>query len=114
MIGASILAGSSSPVLQVGEVIARAHHERWDGGGYPDGTAGEATPLAGRIVAIADVFDALTHERPYKHSWPVEDARREIIASAGSQFDPEIVGCFAELDAHQLLTPVDDRVQLLS
>jgi putative two-component system response regulator len=113
VIGASILAGSSSSVLQVGEVIARSHHERWDGRGYPHGTEGEDTPLAGRIVAVADVFDALTHDRPYKGAWTVDSARREILDGAGSQFDPDVVDCFAELDADELLTPVDDRVSLL-
>jgi putative two-component system response regulator len=111
--GASILAGSSSEVLQVGEVIARSHHERWDGRGYPHGTERDTTPLAGRIVAVADVFDALTHVRPYKGAWPVDRARNEILRGAGTQFDPDVARCFGELDAHQLLTPVDARMPLL-
>jgi putative two-component system response regulator len=108
VIGASILAGSSSEVLHVGEVIARSHHERWDGAGYPDATSGEVTPLAGRIVAVADVFDALTHLRPYKDAWAVERARAEILRGSGAQFDPAIVAHFARLDSRELLLPVTD------
>jgi putative two-component system response regulator len=65
-----ILARSALPVLQLGDQIALTHDERWDGTGYPSGSAGEATPLAGRTVAVAGVFDALTHVRPYKPAWP--------------------------------------------
>lgn len=97
-IGAAILTGSSSPVLQLGERIAHWHHERWDGSGYPDGLAREAIPISARIVAITDVFDALTHERPYKHAWPVNDALAEIEHLAGLQFDPEVVTAFLSLD----------------
>jgi len=93
-IGAHILTGSGSPVLQMATVIAESHHERWDGGGYPCGLAGKAIPLVGRIVAVADAFDALTHERPYKSAWPVEDAVDEIQRGAGSHFDPSVVSAF--------------------
>jgi PAS domain S-box-containing protein len=96
-IGASILTGSRFPVLQLGEEIALTHHERWDGRGYPHGLAGEGIPIAGRIVAVADVFDALTHARPYKGAWEPADAVAEIERGAGSQFDPEVVAAFAEL-----------------
>jgi putative two-component system response regulator len=106
VIGASILAGSSFEVLQVGEIIARTHHERCDGRGYPDGTHGDETPLVGRIVAVADVYDALTHARPYKLPWSVGRACGEIQALAGSQLDPDVVRCFAGLDPHELLRPV--------
>lgn len=88
-IGAAILAGSRSPVLQLGERIAHWHHEHWDGSGYPDGLVGYAIPISARIVAITDVFDALTHERPYKQAWPVNDALAEIEHLAGLQFDPD-------------------------
>jgi putative two-component system response regulator len=112
--GASILADSSSEVLQVGEVIARSHHERWDGRGYPYGSPRDETPLAGRIVAVADVFDALAHVRPYKQAWPVEQARQEILDGAGTQFDAEVVACFADLDPQRLLAPAGAHTLLLS
>jgi putative two-component system response regulator len=93
-LGARLLSGSSSPVLQTATVIAASHHERWDGAGYPAGLAGNAIPLVGRIVAVADVFDALTNDRPYKSAWPVEQALAEIERGAGSQFDPRVVAAF--------------------
>lgn len=96
-LGARLLSSGSSPVLQMAAVIAATHHERWDGGGYPKGLSGEAIPLVGRIVAVADVFDALTHDRPYKPAWPVERAIAEIGSGAGSQFDPRVVTAFLAL-----------------
>ena len=96
-VGGDLLAGSRSPVVQLGEVIARTHHERWDGSGYPAGLAGEAIPLAGRICAICDVFDALVSARPYKTAWAVEDALDEIRALSGSHFDPRLVELFLGL-----------------
>jgi HD-GYP domain-containing protein (c-di-GMP phosphodiesterase class II) len=75
----------------------RHEHERWDGGGYPDALAGEQIPLVGRLVHVADVFDVLVHERPYKDAFRVEDAAEEITGGAGSQFDPEIVEAFSAL-----------------
>jgi HD-GYP domain-containing protein (c-di-GMP phosphodiesterase class II) len=101
--GAAILFGSTSAVLRVAREIALTHHERWDGSGYPTGTAGEAIPLSGRIVAVADVFDALSHARPYKQAWPPEDARAEIERLAGAQFDPVVVEAFLGLDARDLV-----------
>jgi putative two-component system response regulator len=83
--------------VQLGEVIARTHHEHWDGTGYPLGLAGEEIPLAGRITAICDVFDALVSARPYKTAWAVEDALDEIRALSGSQFDPRLVELFLEV-----------------
>ncbi len=74
--------------------IALTHHERWDGGGYGAQLQGEEIPIAGRIVAVADVFDALTHERPYKHAWPAREAALEIERCRGTQFDPEVVDAF--------------------
>jgi putative two-component system response regulator len=98
-IGASILAEGRSPMLRLAEEIARAHHERWDGTGYPAGLAGEAIPLAGRIVAVADVFDALAHDRPYRPAWPLADAIAEIRGQRGRQFDPAVVEAFLSLHA---------------
>lgn len=91
VIGADILSGSGYPLLQLAEEIALNHHERWDGLGYPRGLAGEAIPVSGRVVAVADVFDALTHGRPYKVAWTVREALAEIEAQAGTQFDPAVV-----------------------
>lgn len=107
-IGAEILTGSRSPLLRLAERIALTHHERWDGGGYPRGLSGEEIPIAGRIVAVADVFDALTHERPYKHAWTVEKAVAEILGQVGRHFDPCVVDAFATLDHPTLLSQVRD------
>jgi PAS domain S-box-containing protein len=93
-LGARLLSGSSAPVLQMAAVIAASQHERWDGTGYPAGRAGKAIPQVGRIVAVADVFDALTNDRPYKSAWPVEQAIAEIEQASGSQFDPRVVAAF--------------------
>ena len=95
-IGAKALTGSRSPLLQLAEVIALTHHERWDGTGYMQ-LKEEAIPLPGRIVTVVDVFDALTQNRRYKESWPLERARAEIAAQAGSQFDPQVVEAFLQL-----------------
>lgn len=92
VIGERILSHSESPLLQMAQVIALSHHERWDGGGYPLGLRGDDIPLWGRIVAIADVFDALTHVRPYKAAWSLPDALEELDYQSGKQFDPEILG----------------------
>ncbi|MBB6733115.1 HD domain-containing phosphohydrolase [Cohnella zeiphila] len=93
-IGASILDGSSFPALQLAGTIAASHHEKWDGTGYPKGLSGHQIPLAGRIVAIADFFDALTHERPYKRAWTREEAVAEIERQRGAHFDPDVVDAF--------------------
>lgn len=106
VIGAEILSGSQSPLLRLAQRIALTHHERWDGRGYPSGLSREEIPFAGRIVAVADVFDALTHERPYKAAWPVEQAVGEILEQAGRQFDPKVVGAFSGLDHPALLSRV--------
>ncbi len=89
-IGAEILAGGQSPVLHMAQQIALSHHERWDGSGYPQSLAGEAIPVVGRIVAVADVYDALTSARPYKQAWTPEEALVEIERQSGRMFDPSI------------------------
>jgi PAS domain S-box-containing protein/putative nucleotidyltransferase with HDIG domain len=100
--GATILSGSSSDVLGLAEQIAQSHHEWWNGTGYPAGLRGDEIPLCARIVAVADVFDALTHKRPYKQAWPVEEAVAEIRRLRGVQFDPQVVDAFDELDPYVL------------
>jgi CHASE2 domain-containing sensor protein len=98
-VGAQLLAGSRSPLVQMAEVIARTHHERWDGTGYPAGLSGEAIPLAGRITALCDVFDALTSPRVYKDAWTVDAALEEIARESGHHFDPELTALFLALQA---------------
>jgi putative nucleotidyltransferase with HDIG domain/PAS domain S-box-containing protein len=102
-IGARILADSQFPILRLGREIALAHHERWDGSGYPSGLSGRAIPLAGRILAVADAFDAITHARPYKEAFPLDYAVAEITLGSGTQFDPEVVEAFAKLRHHELV-----------
>lgn len=96
-LGAELLAGGHFPLMRMAEEIALTHHEHWDGAGYPRGLTGEETPLSGRIVAVADVFDALVHERPYKRAWTVEEAVTEIAEQSGKQFDPTIVQALLSL-----------------
>jgi putative two-component system response regulator len=92
--GGQILAEGGSELVRTAERIALTHHERWDGAGYPAGLAGDLIPIEGRIVAIADVFDALCTERPYKHAWTLSEAREEINAQSGRHFDPVCVEAF--------------------
>jgi putative two-component system response regulator len=100
LIGYEILAKSESQLIQFGAEIALSHHEKFDGTGYPHRLAGTAIPLCGRIVAVADVFDALTSERPYKSAWPVDKSRKLLEENSGSHFDPDCVAAFlAEWDA---------------
>jgi hypothetical protein len=100
--GAAILAGSQSEVLRLAEEIALTHHEWWDGTGYPARLRGDEIPLSGRIVALADVFDALTNARPYKEAWPIQRARNEILRLAGHQFDPRVAATFYALEPQLL------------
>jgi putative two-component system response regulator len=93
-IGANILKDSSFDVLRTAEVIARFHHEKWDGTGYPQGMKGEEIPIEARIVAIADFYDALTHERPYKKAWTSSEAIEEAMRQSGKHFDPKVVEAF--------------------
>jgi putative two-component system response regulator len=94
VIGAKILSGSDAEFIRLGETIARSHHEKWDGSGYPDGLKGTEIPIAGRIAAVADVFDALTSKRPYKEPFSVERSLATITEGRGSHFDPEAVDAF--------------------
>ncbi len=96
-IGAEILSGSRVVLLGVGREIALTHHEWWDGSGYPSGLQGEAIPISGRLVAVADVYDALTHVRPYKEAWSPAEAVAEIERRSGTHFDPYVVAAFVEL-----------------
>lgn len=124
LIGSEILGGSHLAVVDLASQVALSHHERWDGTGYPQGLTGERIPLAARITAVADVFDALTHPRPYKEIWSLERAIAQFEHDAGTHFDPTIVSAFlpllkseglekltTELD-HQALVPahVDSSV----
>lgn len=92
--GGQILAGSNYELIKVAEQIALTHHERWDGSGYPNGLKGEEIPLAGRITAICDVFDALLSKRPYKPAWKLSEVTEEISKGRGTHFDPMLVECF--------------------
>jgi CHASE2 domain-containing sensor protein len=95
--GAQLLAGSPNPLIQMAETIAISHHERWDGGGYPRGLRGEEIPLAGRICAIVDVYDALMSKRRYKEAWDPDDVVAEIARGCGTHFDPALTAAFLTL-----------------
>lgn len=101
IMGAQMLAGSRSEAIQLAKRIALEHHERWDGRGYPHGIKGEDISLEARICTIADVFDALTSERPYKKPWSFDDALAEVEKCGGSMFDPELAAVFVGLE-HEL------------
>ena len=94
--GFDLLDKSASPVVQTGALIALSHHEKFDGSGYPQGLVGQDIPLMGRIVAVADVFDALTSERPYKKAWSLDRAASHLKEGAGTHFDPHCVNAFME------------------
>ena len=96
-IGSEILQKSKFPILQIAREVAASHHEKWDGSGYPQGLKEERIPLSGRIVAIADVFDALTHARPYKQPWGLEESLVEIQRQSGRHFDPHLVDVFLSI-----------------
>jgi putative two-component system response regulator len=95
--GANLLAEGHSEVIKMAQTIALTHHERWDGKGYPAKLKGEEIPVEGRIVAAVDVLDALTHERPYKKAWTLEEALREIQSLSGRHFDPKVVQALCAL-----------------
>ncbi|KXO14010.1 chemotaxis protein [Moritella sp. JT01] len=97
VIGASILGGEDSSLLLLAKEVALNHHEKWNGSGYPNGLSREKIPLSARIVALADVFDALTSDRPYKKAWPIEKAVKFIQEESGEHFDPSLVVQFLKL-----------------
>lgn len=116
--GHDLLKGSASRVLQAGADIALAHHEKFDGSGYPSGLRGDAIPLFSRIVAVADVFDALTSERPYKKAWSLDQASQHLRDHSGTHFDPDCVRAFFEqwpavLDVRQRFTEPTTQSQSL-
>ncbi|MBI3998004.1 MAG: response regulator [Armatimonadetes bacterium] len=100
-IGATILSGSRFPLMQKAEAIALIHHERWDGAGYPHGLKGDAIPIEGRIVAVADAYDAMTSDRPYRKALSPEEAREILWGGGGSQWDEDVVEAFASLTVVQ-------------
>ena len=118
--GHQILQDSASPVLQAAAVIALSHHEKFDGGGYPNGLAGAAIPLHGRIVALADVFDALTSARPYKAAWDIDRAVAFLHEQSGTHFDPACVTAFfaawtevlAIRDSHRDEADADEEMEI--
>jgi len=114
VIGAEILAGGGSSLLRACEEIAATHHECWDGTGYPAGLAGDDIPLRGRVTALADVFDVLTHRRPHKEAWSVQAAVDEISRGRGSRFDPAAVDVFMGLRHETLLGPIEVGGPVLS
>jgi putative two-component system response regulator len=95
-IGYGLLRDGKSALLQMGATIAFTHHEKFNGTGYPRKLAGDAIPIEGRIVAVADVFDALTSVRPYKRAWTIDEARAFLIEQRGSHFDPALVTLFLD------------------
>jgi putative two-component system response regulator len=113
VIGAQILSDGGFPVLRLAEEIALTHHERWDGKGYPRGLSGDQIPLAGRIVSVADTFDALVHPRPYKAAWTVEDALEEIRRETGHRYDPAVVDAMLRVVAAGLVDAVIKKVPVV-
>lgn len=107
-IGAEILGRGQSRLLRMAAEIARTHHERWDGSGYPEGLGGEEIPISGRIVAVADTFDALHQPRPYRPAKSLPDALAEVRSLSGRAFDPAVVSAFEALDHSQLLAPLSE------
>jgi len=96
-IGHHILSQGNAPLFRLGAEIALWHHEKWDGSGYPHGLTGDAIPESARIVAVADVFDALTMKRPYKEAWSIDQAMKTLTAGVGAHFEPRLVEIFVEI-----------------
>ena len=102
-IGARLLSGGRTSLMQIAAEIAHHHHERWDGNGYPAGLRGEAIPFPARVVALADVFDALSHDRPYRGAWPLSKVLAELERCSGAHFDPQLVKAFMQLSHAELV-----------
>ena len=113
-IGAHMLSGGHSPLVRTAERIARSHHEWWDGSGYPDGLSGEAIPIEARLVAAADYFDALSHDRPYRTAWPIERIIADIEGVKGRHFDPLVADALLSLHASGVLAADAARARLSS
>ncbi len=105
-IGADIVGGIE--FLQEAAKVVRSHHERWDGNGYPDGLHGEEIPIAARVFAVADVFDALTTDRPYRPALTLAESRRMIVLASGSQFDPTVVEAFNSIGDETFMRIAED------
>jgi response regulator RpfG family c-di-GMP phosphodiesterase len=107
VIGHEILKGSASKYVRMGALVALGHHEKYDGSGYPNGLVGDHVPLCARIVAVADVYDALTSVRPYKPAWPGEQAFDYLRSQSGRHFDPRMVDAF--LGMHKEVTEIQNQ-----
>ncbi|MDH4216318.1 MAG: HD domain-containing protein, partial [Gallionella sp.] len=112
-IGAGIIGDHEAEVMKMAKQVALGHHEKWNGQGYPYGLSGENIPIAARIVAIVDVFDALTSVRPYKEEWPVDKALELITQEAGRHFDPELARLFvaAETEVRRIVIEYKDATE---
>jgi putative two-component system response regulator len=111
-IGAQLLSGGQSGFIQMAEIIALTHHERWDGTGYPRGLKGQAIPLEGRILAVADAFDALTHDRPHRKARAVAEAIKELQQQSARQFDPQVIDTLTNLYLKGELTSISKTFAL--
>ena len=112
--GARILARGRSPLLRMAEQIAMSHHERWDGSGYPNGLAGEAIPIAARLTSVADIFDALSHDRPYRRAWPRERVLAELESQSGVGLDAKIVAACLQSTVYSRFALSADKVKQAS
>jgi putative two-component system response regulator len=104
-IGATVFSGSKSTLIQLAAEVAISHHERWDGSGYPAGLKGDAIPLCGRLVAVADVYDALITVHRYKLAWSSVDAVDHVVAGRGTQFEPRVVDALVAVIAARQARP---------
>jgi putative two-component system response regulator len=112
VLGARVLEDGGSPLLETAAQIARSHHERWDGGGYPFGLRGAAIPVGARIFSVSDSFDAMISNRPYRRGMSFDQARREIHRSRDTQFDPAVVDAFEQVFDRLAASPVLQQAQV--